>query len=145
MCHRLLLFTGKHTPVQHRVIFLQAHICLKKKKPPFFYHNDSSFPPFVLICRRIVISGEQYFKNMQRVQFLSYGPNQWNCSRAQLTISLTGMKVTTEQHNNKSKSLFNKILTFVLTYQLLLSQNERMNACTHGEKHTHTQASLCRS
>lgn len=71
---------------------------------------------------------------MQRVQFLSYGPNQWNCARAQLTISLTGMKVTTEQHNNKSKSLFNKILTFVLTYQLLLSQNARM----HARRKTHT-------
>lgn len=82
---------------------------------------------------------------MQRVQFLSYGPNQWNCARAQLTISLTGMKVTTEQHNNKSKSLFNKILTFVLTYQLLLSQNARMNACTHArtEKNTHTPRQVC--
>lgn len=77
---------------------------------------------------------------MQRVQFLSYGPNQWNCARAQLTISLTGMKVTTEQHNNKHKSLFNKILTSVLTYQLLLSQNERMHART--QKNTHPGKSV---
>lgn len=77
---------------------------------------------------------------MQRVQFLSYGPNQWNCARAQLTISLTEMKVTTEQHNNKHKSLFNKILTSVLTYQLLLSQNERMNART--QKNTHPGKSV---